>query len=80
MYIDQLGASVKGTVLYVSADKLAVHGLAGFIESFTVDRFCCFCMATRSETQHTEVGTRNFEPRTEDMHNRHIKEVKQDPS
>ncbi len=45
-----------------------------------MDRFCCFCMAMRSETQHTEVGTRNFEPRTEDMHNRHIEEVKQDPS
>ncbi|RXN06115.1 sterile alpha motif domain-containing 3-like isoform X1 [Labeo rohita] len=46
----------------------------GFFESFTVERFCRFCMATRNETQHTEVGTRNFEQRTENMHNRHIEE------
>lgn len=70
LFIDQLGATVKGTVfLYVF-----------FFESFTVGKFCRFCMATRNETWHTEIGTENFEPRTEDMHNRHIEEVKQDPS
>lgn len=40
MYIDQLGATVKGTVLYVSADNLGAHSLAGFFENFTVEKFC----------------------------------------
>lgn len=42
LYIDQLGATVKGTVLYVSADNLGAHSLAGFFQSFTVERFCRF--------------------------------------
>ncbi len=34
----------------------------------------------RTEVQHTEVGSSNFETRTKDTHDRHVKEVKQDPS
>lgn len=36
VYIEKLGASIKGTVLYVVADNLAPCALAGFQESF-----CC---------------------------------------
>ena len=50
VYVEALGASVKGTVLYVAADKLGAHALAGFYESFSVDKFCRFCMASRSDT------------------------------
>lgn len=35
LFIQRLGASVKGTVLFVSADNLGAHSLAGFQESFT---------------------------------------------
>ncbi|KAL0151533.1 hypothetical protein M9458_053185, partial [Cirrhinus mrigala] len=80
LFIDQLGATVKGTVLYVSADNLGAHSMAGFLEGFTAERFCCFCMGTRTEVQHTEVGSSNTETRTKDTHDRHVKEVKQDPS
>lgn len=80
LFIDQLGATVKGTVLYVSADNLGAHSMAGFLEGFTAARFCRFCMGTRTEVQHTEVGSSNFETRTKDTHDRHVKEVKQDPS
>ncbi|XP_038553310.1 uncharacterized protein LOC119886565 isoform X1 [Micropterus salmoides] len=55
VYVEKLGESVKGTVLYVAADNLAAHSLAGFFESFMVDRFCRFCMATRGEVQGKEV-------------------------
>ena len=47
VHVEKLGTCVKGTVLYVAADNLAAHSLAGFFESFGVDRFCRFCMATR---------------------------------
>jgi len=80
LFIDQLGSTVKGTVLYVSADNLGAHSMAGFLEGFTAERFCRFCMSTRTEAQHTDVGCQNFEPRTKDSHNRHVEEVKQDPS
>ncbi len=56
------------------------HSMAGFLEGFTAARFCRFCMGTRTEVQHTEVGSSNFETRTKDTHDRHVKEVKQDPS
>ncbi len=42
LFIDQLGATVKGTVLYVSADNLGAHSMAGFLEGFTAARFCRF--------------------------------------
>lgn len=54
-YIEHLGRSVKDTVLFVSADNLCAHSLAGFYESFFVDKFCRFCMASRIDTQHQEV-------------------------
>lgn len=33
LYVQKLGTSVKGSVLYVSADNLGAHSLAGFQES-----------------------------------------------
>lgn len=64
LFIDELGATVKGTVLYVLADNLGAHSMAGFLEGFTSERFCHFCMGTRTEVQHTEVGSSNIETRT----------------
>ncbi|XP_077953726.1 uncharacterized protein LOC120808990 isoform X2 [Gasterosteus aculeatus] len=55
VYMWRSWENVKGTVLYVAADNLAAHSLAGFFENFMVDRFCRFCMATRSEMQATEM-------------------------
>lgn len=80
VYVEKLGECVKGTVVYVAADNLAAHSLAGFFESFTVDRFCRFCMATRDEMQAKEVNSGAFEPRTIDAHNQQVQEVKQDPT
>ncbi|XP_078020836.1 uncharacterized protein LOC144459906 [Epinephelus lanceolatus] len=59
VYLEQLGASVKGTVLYVAADNLGAHSLAGFLESFTVDKFCRFCLASSKDTQQQEMSELN---------------------
>lgn len=61
----------------MAADNLVAHSLAGFFESFGVDRFCRFCMATRSKVQDKEVSLGTFEPRTKDTHNQ---QVQQDPT
>lgn len=50
MFVQSLGSNVKETVLYVSADNLGAHSLAGFQESFIVDKFCRFCLASRIDT------------------------------
>lgn len=80
MYVEKFGECVKGTVVYVAADNLAAHSLAGFSESFTVDRFCRLCMAMRGEMQAKEVNSGAFEPRTIDTPNQQVQEVKRDPT
>lgn len=80
IYVEKLGVCIKGTVLYVAADNVAAHSLAGFFESFAVDNFCRFCLATRSDIQDTEDSSGSFEPRTKESHNQHVQEVCQDPN
>lgn len=78
VYVEQLGSSIKGTVLFVAADNLAAHSLGGFFESFTVSRMCRFCMAKREEIQLKEVRTGTFQPRTKESHDRHVLDVLED--
>lgn len=78
VYVQQLGASVKGTVLHVLADNLGAHSLAGFQESFNVNLPCRFCMATREDIQVKEVRSGSFEHRTKENHDQQVQEVLQD--
>lgn len=78
VYVEQLGASVKGTVLFVVADNLAAHSLAGFHESFTVNKFCRVYMASRSDIQHQEVSSGFFYLRDKMCHDMHVQEVMKD--
>lgn len=80
VYIEKLGVSIKGTVLYVAADNLAAHALAGFQECFTVERVCRFCMAKREEIQEIEVSSGYYTLRNEEEHNRQVEEVLEDAS
>lgn len=80
VYVEQLGASVKGTVLCVAADNLAAHSLAGFHESFTVSKFCRVCMASRSDIQQQEVSSGFFHLREKNGHDMHVQEVMKDSS
>ncbi|KAG5268668.1 hypothetical protein AALO_G00215090, partial [Alosa alosa] len=60
LFVERFACNVKGTVLYVAADNLAAHGLGGFQESFNVDKFCRFCLASRKDIQTSDVTSGNF--------------------
>ncbi|KAL2080249.1 hypothetical protein ACEWY4_024042 [Coilia grayii] len=74
VYVEQLAESVKGTVLYVSADNLGAHSLAGFQESFAANHFCRFCLCPRND-KDKEVRSGLHQPRTRESHDTHVQEV-----
>lgn len=59
----------------VCADNLGAHSLAGFQESFTVDKFCRFCLVSHS--QIAIVKASEFQLRTVEQHNRFLEELNQ---
>ncbi|KAK0143414.1 hypothetical protein N1851_018451 [Merluccius polli] len=67
--------NVKGTIVCVSADNLAAHGLGGFLESFRAEYACRFCMATSEQFQATEVKEEEFVQRTKASHDVHVQNV-----
>lgn len=77
LFIQRLGASIKGTVLFVSTDNLGAHSLAGFQESFNVDKCCRFCLVSRKDIQTTEVRSGLFPLRTKLSHEANVLELKQ---
>ncbi|XP_053090662.1 uncharacterized protein LOC113534621 [Pangasianodon hypophthalmus] len=56
VYLEKLGKTVRGTALFVAADNLGAHSLAGFLESFSVERFCRFCLTSSSDAQQQEMA------------------------
>lgn len=40
-----------GSVVQVTGDNLGLHGLFGFVESFSATHFCRFCLITKDESQ-----------------------------
>lgn len=68
IYVQKLGENIRGTVLYVSADNLGAHSLGGFQENFNVDKFCRFCLASRSKISIHEVSDGVFPLRTTEAH------------
>lgn len=75
VFIDSVGHNVKGTVFCVSADNLAAHGLAGFVESFRAGNICRFCLATSEEVQVSSVSDGTFVRRTKAEHDLHVQKV-----
>lgn len=71
MFISQLNECIKGTVSCIIADNLGVHGLAGFVESFSAEYICRFCTAKKSEIKSVTAGV--FEHRTPELHEAHLK-------
>ena len=58
VFVEKLGYKVKGTTLFIAADNLAAHSLGGFQESFNVEKFCRFCLASRKDRHMMlELGT-----------------------
>lgn len=75
VFVEALQRSVGAKLFCVCADNLGAHGLAGFQESFTVDKFCRFCLVS-----HSQIGTikpKEFPLRTIEQHNRFVDDIKQ---
>ncbi len=79
VHVEKLGASIKGTVLYVAAENLVAHALAGFQESLTVGKICRFT-ASQEEIQTKNVSSGFYTLRTIAAYDGHVKEVVQDPA
>lgn len=72
VFVSQLGTFVKRTLQCVVADNLAAHGIAGFVESFSGQYFCRFCMAQWTETQVIKVKSGVFTLRNKELHQLHV--------
>lgn len=79
IYIDRLGTSVKGAVVYVSSDNLGAHSFAGFQESFNVEKCCRFCLACQEDIKTCSVRGGSFVLRTKESHNLDISKLKENP-
>lgn len=75
VFVEVVDEFVKGTIFCVSADNLGAHGLAGFCESFIVEKFCRFCLISRDQIAHTEIN--DFHLRGVDQHNSYLEELRQ---
>lgn len=77
LYVQKLGASVTGALLYVSSDNLGAHSLAGFQESFSAGKVCRFCLADRENIQDYEVKSEKFLLRTQESLDNCLSELQQ---
>lgn len=73
VFVEVLDKFVKGTVFCVCADNLGAHSLAGFHESFNVEKFCRFCCLNRDQIANTEA--RDCQLRTVEQHNAFVEEL-----
>lgn len=73
VYVESLNSFLKGTVFCVCADNLGAHSLAGFLESFNVDKFCRFCSIDKH--QIAALDPTEFPLRTVEQHNIFLEEL-----
>ncbi|KAK0131464.1 hypothetical protein N1851_033866 [Merluccius polli] len=77
LFVQRLGASVTGTIAYVSADNLGAHSLAGFRECFNGGKFCRFCVADHNDKQSCQVKSGKFTLRTQESIDNCVSELQQ---
>ena len=65
----------KCALLFCVGDNLAAHQIGGFLESFSANRACRFCLVTKAELQAGGVGTK----RSPYSHNQHVETVTKHP-
>ena len=75
IFIETLGQCIRGTVLFVAADNLAAHGLAGFVQSFGGNYVCRICCCTSAQIQDSEVSEGEFSMREKACHDLHVQNV-----
>lgn len=73
VFVPALAQYVKGTVFCVCADNLGANSLAGFQESFNAEKFCRFCLISKTEIKNTQ--SRDFTLRTVEGHNSYVEEL-----
>lgn len=75
LFVQVLDQFVKGIVFCVCADNLAAHSLAGFSQSFNVEKFCRFCLISKDQIATTDVE--DIQLRTVDGHNAVLQKLRQ---
>ena len=80
VYAPLLGESLKGTVFSVIADNLGAHSVAGFLQNFSGEYYCRFCTGTSSDIQVHSVASGAFSLRTKELHQTHLRQVKDSTS
>ena len=80
VYAPLLDESLKGTVFSVIADNLGAHSVAGFLQSFSGEYYCRFCTGTSSDIQVHSVASGAFSLRTKELHQTHLRQVKDSTS
>ena len=80
IFVDSLGAEIRGSISFVVADNLAAHLLFGMTQSFGpyVDRFCRFCMATNEHALGKQyINSSEFSLRTPTNYAHHVSQVEE---
>jgi len=77
IYVEALGATIKGTVSCIVSDNLSAHAVGGFTESFgpNVAYPCRFCTASCADIQSVQLIATDFRRRTRCEHDSHVAEV-----
>ena len=69
-----------GSIIQVTGDNLGLHGLFGYLESFSATYCCRFCLSTKEELQ--SVFTEDHPGlifRTKEIHTEHCAALQEDP-
>jgi len=67
--------ALHGIVVAFSADNLGAHSLFGYLESFSANRMCRFCLADKAEIQG-KFNEKDFIIRTADVYDRNVKRLR----
>ncbi|KAJ0069992.1 hypothetical protein NL108_018603 [Boleophthalmus pectinirostris] len=70
---------VYGTIAQVTGDNLGLHTLLGYVQSFTANYYCRFCLADKEicQTVFCDDDT-NITLRCKELHAQHCKDVEED--
>lgn len=74
--IDGKECKFKGSISYVVAENVGSHSIGGFIEGFTVTRFCRFCMCVSSQLSGTPL--KYFLESSKESYTVHAEKAEQD--
>lgn len=76
-----LATPVKGSVIQVTGDNLALHALFGFVESFSATYCCRLCLTDKSQYQSVfSEDHPGLTLRTKDLHIEHVRVIQENPA